>query len=702
MKMLNSHVYRTIFIITIVLSITGFVFASAGPPANISIVSGNPQEGTVGTALPAPFVVRVTDGSGNPVPGTTVKWAVQSGGGHFPVASTLTNSSGVASNRLTLGTGYEFDLARATTETGAAVEMGGTANPGPAKTITAESGNGQSGIVGNPLAAGLEVICRDQYGNIAAHSQIDWSVASGGGSLGAPSTITIGGLTTNHLTLGPNAAANEVVARINGTATSYTFKETATLPSSTVVDLQYSSDPNPRALEPYFLGLSYQKEWMSVPLLRADNTNLVQLFKNLGPGVLRVVAERPNDPLIWDPNGPGEIYGTYSRADLARIEGFLEATNWRILWGIPLVNNKAFCSSGSSSCAASEMAAAAQIFGSRLYGLEFGNEPDQYTDAVYIDPLVPHDPLVAQLPGYTFDQFISTAPTYSRSGQPLPSWPAWANAAHSVAPGVPLTGPATGIDWDLPFAASNQAQYASLLTRHYYHSALYPLPTMADLMTSDPRVPVEFPEMRRAAAAAGMSGGYRVTETNSVCGNDPGVADAFGAALWTIDFLFTNAYYQSSGVNFHGGGFQAPGGFSPIWDNSIGVTALGPDYYGLYVYSMLDKGGTVLTPQVSPSISTFSAYGVKQVDDETDVILINRNTSHSMTVRVAGPSSVTSANTLLLTAPSLTATSGFTLGGSRIQINGSWSPVSNPEVPVENGSAVVTVPPASAQIVRMF
>ena len=61
---------------------------------------------------------------------------------------------------------------------------------------------------------------------------------------------------------------------------------------------------------------------------------------------------------------------------------------------------------------------------------------------------------------------------------------------------------------------------------------------------------------------------------------------------------------------------------------------------------------------------------MKQVNDETDVVLINRDTSHSMTVRVAGPSSVTSANTFLLTAPSLTATSGFTLGGSPIEVDG--------------------------------
>lgn len=79
------------------------VTASPGPAAAISIVSGSGQSAVVGSALPAPFSVRVADAWDNPVAGVTVTFAVTAGGGSLSASTVVTNAEGLAESRLTLG-----------------------------------------------------------------------------------------------------------------------------------------------------------------------------------------------------------------------------------------------------------------------------------------------------------------------------------------------------------------------------------------------------------------------------------------------------------------------------------------------------------------------------------------------------------------------------------------------------------------------
>jgi len=78
--------------------------AIAGPPASVSIVSGNGQSGTVATELPTPLTVRVTDSGARPVSGAAVTWAVIAGGGSVTPATSTTDGDGTASTRWRLGT----------------------------------------------------------------------------------------------------------------------------------------------------------------------------------------------------------------------------------------------------------------------------------------------------------------------------------------------------------------------------------------------------------------------------------------------------------------------------------------------------------------------------------------------------------------------------------------------------------------------
>ena len=105
--------------------------------------------------------------------------------------------------------------------------FGANGQAGFAKTIALYSGNQQTGTVGSPLPNNLEVICRDQYGNLSAMAQIAWTVVSGGGSFSYFQSATVKGIAVKSLTLGKTPGLNTVTATIEGTNTSYTFTETA-------------------------------------------------------------------------------------------------------------------------------------------------------------------------------------------------------------------------------------------------------------------------------------------------------------------------------------------------------------------------------------------------------------------------------------------------------------------------------------------
>ena len=81
---------------------------NAGAAATVSSTSGDSQSATVGTALALPFVVTVTDSTGNPISGTSVTFAVASvpGGATGQSLSTITittDSNGQAASTLSLG-----------------------------------------------------------------------------------------------------------------------------------------------------------------------------------------------------------------------------------------------------------------------------------------------------------------------------------------------------------------------------------------------------------------------------------------------------------------------------------------------------------------------------------------------------------------------------------------------------------------------
>jgi hypothetical protein len=119
-----------------------------GSPASLRPVSGSGQQGTVGTRLPEPLVVRLVNEAARPVPNVAVDFRFQSDvpGAQFEPATVTTNDTGFAwvevrlgstpgpqTIEATVGVNPSSDLLVTFAVTAVASNNGGEAHPGKGK-----------------------------------------------------------------------------------------------------------------------------------------------------------------------------------------------------------------------------------------------------------------------------------------------------------------------------------------------------------------------------------------------------------------------------------------------------------------------------------------------------------------------------------------------------------------------------------------
>jgi len=162
-----------------------------GPPSAIAPVSGSQQSGVVGSVLPAPIVVKVTDAKGNGVPNTVVTFAVAGGGGDIQPRTDTTDANGQAQALWTLGTDATAAqrLQARVTGVAAAAELTAVATPGPPTLVDKITLDAACLVPGS--ARDLTVRVADQYGNAIAGQSVVWTVTSGNGTI-VPTTPTTG------------------------------------------------------------------------------------------------------------------------------------------------------------------------------------------------------------------------------------------------------------------------------------------------------------------------------------------------------------------------------------------------------------------------------------------------------------------------------------------------------------------------------
>lgn len=402
-----------------------------------------------------------------------------------------------------------------------------------------------------------------------------------------------------------------------------------------------------------FAGLSYEKSSLYEPLFTASNSNLIGLFKRLGPSVLRVGGNSV-DRNVWTPFGVGQTAGQIAPSDVASLAAFVKAAGWQCLYGINL--GGAATGATTPALAAAEVAYAAQQFGSSLLGIEIGNECDLY--------------------GNSGNYF---AGNWSLS-QFETLWGQYRSAILTSTPGVPITGPASAgseSSWTVPFGQSVTRSEITLLTQHYYRAnGELPTSTGAFLITPDTSLINDLATLHAGALGIGIP--FRMSECNSFYnGGSNGVSDSYASSLWVIDYLFNCAQGGASGVNFHGGGNSA--GYTPIADSSGTVVGARPEYYGILLFTLAGEG-TLYQTQVSAASLNVTAYAVKSSSGGTNLVVVNKDSTQNLQLTVMLPQGVTAATLVAMTqltsgatGPDLSATSGVTIQGVSVNVDGSFT-----------------------------
>lgn len=370
-----------------------------------------------------------------------------------------------------------------------------------------------------------------------------------------------------------------------------------------------------------FTGLSYEMgQLYNVEFFSPRNTELIQGFRGLSEhGVLRLGGHLSNitpwegvgkddakqvrgvrhgieDYWEWplvDPAVQKNKKGMLTRRAIENLRGFLDAVNWRLIYGFNFA-----C--GSAARAADEAAVVSDVMGKRLMAFVVGNEPDGFGD----DPFF-------RSKGYDFNQYFAEYET-------------WVKTVRARVPHAPFAGPDTegNVDtWVTEYARRTKGD-AVMLTSHFYAMGPASDPRMTAerlLEKVNPSLEAQIAGVRIASADAGGTP-YRMDEGNSCFGGGKdGVSNAYASALWVADYMLHVACAGFVGVNLHGGGV---GFYTPIESSGKSPAAPRPMYYGMQFAQQF--AGFMVAPCAMKTEANITAYRGTR-DGQVKLAVINKS-----------------------------------------------------------------------------
>jgi len=438
------------------------------------------------------------------------------------------------------------------------------------------------------------------------------------------------------------------------------------------INVRVHEDRILRTIPSDFLGLGYEVSSVAIPkLLSGSNHVYVQLLRSLShAGVIRIGGATSDyesysqgGELVSSPKGT-----VVNRRSLEDLGSFLNATGWRLIWGLNL-------GQGTVAEVVEEAQAVSAATGKKLLAFEIGNEVDIFGGR-------------HRQRGYSFDDYLAEFRRYK-------------SAIWEKLPNAQFAGPdaAGKTDWVSQFAVA-EGRNLRLLTEHYYRGGQKASSSLEMLLNPDPRLTAMLQTLQSTSSSSQVP--FRICETNSFSGGGkPGVSNTFGAALWALDYLWTIASYGASGVNMETGLNQL--GFIS-WYSPIGVDASGayvamPEYYGMLAFSRASKGQQVAVEVIPKNLET-TAYATVSGNRVT-ATLINKGRTSSGTVTLQCNAPIVKATALRLSAPSLESKASVTLGGEEVSSGGSWQPRDEERVPISSRGAQLVLPPGSAAVVTL-
>ena len=415
-----------------------------------------------------------------------------------------------------------------------------------------------------------------------------------------------------------------------------------------------------------FQGLSFE-DWIlsrNPEFLDPNNPVMLQLIKNLGPGVIRM-GGNSSDETDWTGNGfnPDSHFDVLTPASIDRLADFSKKTNWQVIFGLNLGHN-------NIDASIDETKYLYQQLGANLYALQIGNEPDYFK--------------LGYRPVNYSEQDYQT------------EWNANFAAIKIQVPQAQFAGPdvSNNLGWAQTFAANNSKNII-LLDAHYYNDgpATAPYIDCQTILSTDMTLSPYLQTLDKASKQAGLP--YRITESNSIWGGGKqGVSDTFAGTLWALDLMWSIAANNGQGINFHGGELV----YSPISVTPDGQCTANAVYYAMLAFKYGASGGTIIPVNIADNRPNYNAYACSTTDGYT-MTIINKEQKKDISLTVNAGKTVTSINVMRLTAPAVDAKTGIAFAGAAVQSDGTFSPVNQEESQIGKSSFTIKVPAASAVIV---
>ncbi len=422
-------------------------------------------------------------------------------------------------------------------------------------------------------------------------------------------------------------------------------------------------------IAPDFIGFGYETSAVAQSnYFSANNPTLIRLYRNLSSQGLIRIGGIISDHTQYVPDGTPVTHTlsgvtVINRANLEALGDFARATGWRVMWGLNL-------GTGSKADAVAEAVAVRAALGDRLQSFEIGNEVEELR--------------------HGYEAYHAAYLDYKAG-------------IRAVLPDAPFSGPDSIGNWlyITNFAAA-EARDLKLLTTHYYRgSAENTNATLTRLLQHDANWDRRLAGLRQVARGHVLA--YRINEVNSFSsGGKPGVSDAFGSALWCLDYMFNLAAYGSAGINVETDinqlGFISH--YSPIVHDAMGRCRTRPEYYGLLAFALAGHGDLLKLTLEQGSLN-LSAYATRDSPGRLWITVINKERTQDASVEVVLPEGAATPAAFRLQAPSVESKDQVTFAGSEVSADGEWTAGVPEPVTVKDGSVRLSMPHASAMVLRL-
>ncbi len=433
-------------------------------------------------------------------------------------------------------------------------------------------------------------------------------------------------------------------------------------------EINIDESTNVQSIQSGFLGFSMDSNNVINFLNETNSQKINNLFQNLGIGGCIRFGINELKTVTWNPDGEANygILTVINKTYVNNVVSKLNEINWNCIWALNL-------SLYDPTLYADQANYIYTIAGSRLIGIEIGNEPDMY----WMNGI--------RSTGYVYSDYI-------------PEWEAYKDAIKLYGD-IPLVSPDTAYDsWMAPFV-TDAHNSITCATHHHYPVDVkgigIQLPTIENLLS----IPVMDRTISKITTVMNSAKVYSVpfsmNETNSCSGRGKwGLSDSFAATLWAIDYMFSLLKLGVVRANFEG--VLSEHAYAPI-DTNSNPKAI---YYAmLFVHYVIASNGVIVNTGIQTPHSNIKSYSVLGSDGKLRTVVINKNIFKDSTIIIKTQNVYTNATIIFIKAKSLNSTSGFTFGDEPVSDDGLWAPRELQSVLIVSNKTSFTIPYCSAAII---